>query len=48
MGIALPEEFGGAGLDYISYVPALSEVSRGDASVGVIMSVCNSLSTASW
>ncbi len=43
MGIAVPDEFGGAGMDYISYVLALSEVSRGDASVGVIMSVCNSL-----
>ncbi|RJX28247.1 MAG: acyl-CoA dehydrogenase [Desulfarculus sp.] len=43
MGIAVPEEYGGAGLDYVSYVLALSEVSRGDASVGVIMSVNNSL-----
>ncbi len=43
MGIAMPEEYGGAGLDYISYVLALSEISRGDASVGVIMSVNNSL-----
>ncbi|MCB2188471.1 MAG: acyl-CoA dehydrogenase family protein [Deltaproteobacteria bacterium] len=43
MGIAVPEEYGGAGMDYISYVLALSEISRGDASVGVIMSVCNSL-----
>ncbi|WP_044351563.1 acyl-CoA dehydrogenase family protein [Dethiosulfatarculus sandiegensis] len=43
MGIAVSDEFGGAGMDYVSYVLALSEVSRGDASVGVIMSVCNSL-----
>ncbi|BEQ14807.1 acyl-CoA dehydrogenase family protein [Desulfoferula mesophila] len=43
MGIAVPEEYGGAGMDYVSYVLALSEVSRGDASVGVIMSVNNSL-----
>jgi alkylation response protein AidB-like acyl-CoA dehydrogenase len=43
MGIAVSEEYGGAGMDYVSYVLALSEVSRGDASVGVIMSVCNSL-----
>lgn len=43
MGIAMPEEYGGAGLDYVSYVLALSEISRGDASVGVIMSVNNSL-----
>lgn len=43
MGIAVPDEYGGAGMDYVSYVLALSEISRGDASVGVIMSVCNSL-----
>ena len=43
MGIAVPEAYGGAGMDYISYVLALSEISRGDASVGVIMSVNNSL-----
>ena len=43
MGITVPEEYGGAGLDYICYVLALSEISRGDASVGVIMSVNNSL-----
>jgi len=43
MGIAIPEKYGGAGMDYISYVLGLSEISRGDASVGVIMSVCNSL-----
>ena len=43
MGIAVPEQYGGAGMDYVSYVLGLSEVSRGDASVGVIMSVCNSL-----
>ncbi|MCB2190217.1 MAG: acyl-CoA dehydrogenase family protein, partial [Deltaproteobacteria bacterium] len=42
MGIAVPEEYGGAGMDYVSYVLALSEISRGDASVGVIMSVNNS------
>ncbi len=43
MGIAVPDEYGGAGMDYVSYVLALSEISRGDASVGVIMSVNNSL-----
>jgi len=43
MGIAVSDEYGGAGMDYVSYVLALSEISRGDASVGVIMSVCNSL-----
>ncbi len=43
MGIAVPDQYGGAGLDYVSYVVGLSEISRGDASVGVIMSVNNSL-----
>lgn len=43
MGIAVPDQYGGAGMDYVSYMLALTEISRGDASVGVIMSVCNSL-----
>ncbi|KAA0203879.1 hypothetical protein HAZT_HAZT002381, partial [Hyalella azteca] len=43
MGIAVPEEFGGAGLDYLAYSVALEEISRGCASAGVIMSVNNSL-----
>ncbi|XP_049879306.1 short-chain specific acyl-CoA dehydrogenase, mitochondrial [Pectinophora gossypiella] len=43
MSIAVPEELGGAGLDYLAYAIALEEVSRGCASAGVIMSVNNSL-----
>ena len=43
LGIAVPEEFGGAGLDTVSYVLALEEISRACASTGVIMSVNNSL-----
>ncbi|HDZ90486.1 MAG TPA: acyl-CoA dehydrogenase [Deltaproteobacteria bacterium] len=43
MGIAVPEEYGGGGMDYVSYVLALIEVSKGCASTGVIMSVNNSL-----
>jgi len=43
MGIEVPEEFGGAGLDTLSYVLALEEISKVDASHGVIMSVNNSL-----
>jgi alkylation response protein AidB-like acyl-CoA dehydrogenase len=42
-GMMVPPEFGGAGLDTISYVLALIEISKVDASVGVIMSVNNSL-----
>jgi butyryl-CoA dehydrogenase len=43
MGIFIPEKEGGCGLDAISYVIALEEISRGCASCGVIMSVNNSL-----
>jgi len=43
MGIAVPEEYGGGGMDNVSYVLALIEVSKGCASTGVIMSVNNSL-----
>jgi butyryl-CoA dehydrogenase len=43
LGIAVPEQYGGAGLDTISYVLALEEISRACASTGVIMSVNNSL-----
>lgn len=43
MGMMVPSEFGGAGLDTISYVLAMVEISKVDASVGVIMSVNNSL-----
>jgi butyryl-CoA dehydrogenase len=42
-GMAVPEEFGGAGLDNLSYAIAMEEISRGCASTGVIMSVNNSL-----
>jgi len=43
MGIEVPEEYGGAGMDTLAYVLALEEISKADASHGVIMSVCNSL-----
>jgi butyryl-CoA dehydrogenase len=43
MGIAVPEEWGGAGMDYVCYVVALEEISRACANTGVIMSVNNSL-----
>jgi alkylation response protein AidB-like acyl-CoA dehydrogenase len=46
MGMFIPEQYGGAGLDVLSYVLALEQVSYADAGVGVIMSVNNSL--ASW
>ena len=43
LGMMVPPELGGAGLDTISYVLAMIEISKVDASVGVIMSVNNSL-----
>jgi alkylation response protein AidB-like acyl-CoA dehydrogenase len=43
MGMMVPEEWGGAGLDALSYALAVEEISKVDASVGVIMSVNNSL-----
>lgn len=46
MGMMVAPEWGGAGLDTVSYALALVEISRADASVGVIMSVNNSL--ACW
>ena len=43
MGMNVAPEFGGAGLDTVSYVLAMEEISRACASTGVIMSVNNSL-----
>jgi alkylation response protein AidB-like acyl-CoA dehydrogenase len=43
MGMCVPPEWGGAGLDTVSYALAMEEISKVDASVGVIMSVNNSL-----
>jgi butyryl-CoA dehydrogenase len=43
LGVAVPEQWGGAGLDSVCYAVAMEEISRGCASTGVIMSVNNSL-----
>ena len=43
MGVFVPEELGGSGMDRISYVAAVEEISKAWASLGVIMSVNNSL-----
>ena len=43
LGVAIPEEYGGAGLDSVSYALVMEEVSAACASCGVIMSVNNSL-----
>jgi alkylation response protein AidB-like acyl-CoA dehydrogenase len=45
LGMLLPEEHDGLGLDTLSYLVALEEISTADASVGVMMSVHNSLPT---
>jgi alkylation response protein AidB-like acyl-CoA dehydrogenase len=43
MGIEVPEEYGGVGMDTLAYVLALEEISQADAAHGTIMSVNNSL-----
>ncbi|TBV76196.1 acyl-CoA dehydrogenase family protein [Pseudoxanthomonas winnipegensis] len=43
MGIEVPDEYGGAGMDPISYVLAMIEVAAGDGAHSTIMSVNNSL-----
>ena len=43
MGMMMPEEYGGAGLDTVSYCLAMEEIAKADASAAVIMSVNNSL-----
>ncbi|HET7521928.1 MAG TPA: acyl-CoA dehydrogenase [Bacillales bacterium] len=45
MGIPVAEEYGGAGMDLVSYMIAIHELSRVSASVGVILSVHTSLAT---
>ena len=42
-GVAVPEQYGGAGMDHISYTITIEEISRVCASTGVILSVQNSL-----
>ena len=43
LGMFVPEQYGGAGMDFLSYVIAVEELSRACASHGVICSVNNSL-----
>jgi butyryl-CoA dehydrogenase len=43
LGIIVPEEYGGAGMDFISLAVAIEEISRVCASTGVIVAVNNSL-----
>jgi alkylation response protein AidB-like acyl-CoA dehydrogenase len=45
MGVCVPEEYGGAGADFLSYVIVLEELSRADAGVGVTVAVHTSAAT---
>lgn len=43
MGLPIPKKYGGVGTDYLTYVIALEEISKADASVGITMSAHISL-----
>ncbi|HKV02512.1 MAG TPA: acyl-CoA dehydrogenase family protein [Ktedonobacteraceae bacterium] len=43
LGLPFPEEYGGAGADFLSYCLAMEEISRGDVSVGITMEAHTSL-----
>jgi alkylation response protein AidB-like acyl-CoA dehydrogenase len=45
MGVCVPEEYGGAGADFLSYILVLEEISRADAGVGVTVGVHTSAVT---
>lgn len=45
MGVTVPEEYGGAGMDTLAYVTVIEELSRACASTGVVAAVQNSLAT---
>ncbi|MFZ5632237.1 MAG: acyl-CoA dehydrogenase [Bacillota bacterium] len=45
MGVPIPEEWGGAGCDYLSYIITVEEISRACASTGVILAVHTSVGT---
>jgi alkylation response protein AidB-like acyl-CoA dehydrogenase len=45
MGVCIPEEYGGAGADFLSYILVLEELSRADAGVGVSVAVHTSAVT---
>ena len=45
MGVCVPEQYGGAGMDFLSYVLVIEELSRADAGVGVTLAVHTSAST---
>ncbi len=43
LGVMIPEEHGGSGMDSLAYAIIIEEISRADASLGVVLSVNNSL-----
>ncbi len=45
MGVCVPEEYGGAGADFVAYILVLEELSRADAGVGVTVAVHTSATT---
>src|SRR3712207_5085080 len=45
LGVCIPEEYGGGGADFVSYVLVLEELSRADAGVGVTVAVHTSAAT---
>ena len=45
LGVCVPEEYGGAGADFVAYVLVLEELARGDAGVGVTVAVHTSAVT---
>src|SRR5438034_3484845 len=45
MGVCVPEAYGGAGADFLSYILVLEELSRADAGVGVTVAVHTSACT---
>jgi alkylation response protein AidB-like acyl-CoA dehydrogenase len=45
MGVCIPEEYGGAGADFLAYMLVIEELSRGDAGVGVTVAVHTSAVT---
>ena len=46
LGLPFPEEYGGAGADFLSYCIAIEEISRGDVSIGITMEAHTSLGTS--
>ena len=45
LGVCIPESYGGAGADFVSYILVLEELSRADAGVGVTVAVHTSACT---